>query len=146
MTDNSYNIYMVTKVFINLPVKDLAASMDFFSKLGFSFNEQFTNEQAACLQVSDTVSVMLLVEEFFQTFTRKEIVDATKMTEVLTALLVESREAVDVLLEKALEAGAEEGSEAQDRGFMYSRSFEDPDGHIWEIFFMDENAVAENMQ
>ncbi len=137
---------MVTKVFINLPVKDLAASMDFFSKLGFSFNEQFTNEQAACLQVSDTVSVMLLVEEFFQTFTRKEIVDATKMTEVLTALLVESREAVDVLLEKALEAGAEEGSEAQDRGFMYSRSFEDPDGHIWEIFFMDENAVAENMQ
>lgn len=137
---------MVTKVFINLPVKDLAASMDFFSKLGFSFNEQFTNEQAACLQVSDTVSVMLLVEEFFQTFTREEIVDATKMTEVLTALLVESREAVDVLLEKALEAGAEEGSEAQDRGFMYSRSFEDPDGHIWEIFFMDENAVAENMQ
>jgi predicted lactoylglutathione lyase len=137
---------MVTKVFINLPVKDLAASMDFFSKLGFSFNEQFTNEQAACLQVSDTVSVMLLVEEFFQTFTRKEIVDATKMTEVLTALLVESREAVDVLLEKALEAGAEEGNEAQDRGFMYSRSFEDPDGHIWEIFFMDENAVAENMQ
>lgn len=136
---------MVTKVFINVPVKDLAASMDFFGKLGFSFNEQFTNEQGACLQVTDTVSVMLLVEEFFQTFTNKEIVNATEMTEVLTALSVESREAVDALLEKALEAGAEEAREPQDQGFMYSRSFEDPDGHIWEIFFMDEHGIAESM-
>jgi uncharacterized protein len=135
---------MTTKVFINLPVKDLAASMDFFGRLGFSFNEQFTNENAACLVLSDTVFVMLLVEEFFQTFTKKEIVDATKMTEVLTALSVESREAVDELLAKALEAGAEEGREAQDQGFMYSRSFEDPDGHVWEIFFMDESTIAES--
>lgn len=135
---------MATKVFINLPVKDLAASMDFFGKLGFSFNEQFTDENAACLVVSDTVFAMLLVEGFFQTFTKKEIVDATKMTEVLTALSVGSREEVDALLEKALEAGAEEAREVQDQGFMYSRSFEDPDGHIWEIFCMDEKAVAES--
>ncbi len=133
---------MTTKVFINLPVKDLAASMDFFGRLGFSFNDQFTDENAACLVISDTLFVMLLTEDFFQTFTKKEIVDATKMTEVLTALSVESREAVDVFLDKALEAGAEEAREVQDQGFMYSRSFEDPDGHIWEVFFMDEVAVA----
>lgn len=135
---------MASKVFINLPVKDLAASMDFYGKLEFSFNEQFTNENAACLVVSDTVFVMLLVEDFFQTFIKKEIVDATKMTEVLVALSVEDREAVDVFLEKAFEAGAIEAREVQDQGFMYSRSFEDPDGHIWEIFWMDEKSVAES--
>jgi predicted lactoylglutathione lyase len=134
---------MTTKVFINLPVKDLAASMDFFGRVGFVFNEDFTNENAACLIVSDTVYVMLLTEEFFQTFTKKEIVDATKMTEVLTALSVESKEAVDDLLEKALEAGAQEGREGEDQELMYSRSFEDPDGHMWEIFCMDESKVVE---
>ncbi|MBP9728511.1 MAG: VOC family protein [Candidatus Moranbacteria bacterium] len=134
---------MATKVFINLPVKDLAASMDFFGKLGFSFNEQFTDENAACLIIDESVFVMLLVEDFFQTFTKKEVVDATKMTEVLTALSMENREDVDILLEKALEAGAQEAREVQDQGFMYSRSFEDPDGHIWEIFYMDEKAMTE---
>ncbi len=134
---------MATKVFINLPVKDLAASMDFFGKLGFSFNEQFTDENAACLIIDESVFVMLLVEDFFQTFTKKEVVDATKMTEVLTALSMENREDVDILLEKALEAGAQEAREVQDQGFMYNRSFEDPDGHIWEIFYMDEKAMTE---
>lgn len=129
---------------MNLPVKDLAASMDFFGKLELSFNEQFTDENAACLVVSDTVFVMLVVEEFFQTFTKKEIVDATKMTEVFIALSVDDREAVDAFLEKALEAGAVEAREVQDQGFMYSRSFEDPDGHIWEFFCMDEKAVTES--
>lgn len=134
---------MTHKIFVNLPVKDLAVSMEFFGKLGFEFNPEFTNESAACMVVSENIFVMLLTENFFQTFTKKEVADATKTTEVLTALSVESREAVDELLGVALEAGGQEARELQDLGFMYSRSFEDPDGHIWEIFYMDEKAVAE---
>lgn len=136
---------MITKIFVNLPVKDLGVSMEFFGKLGFTFNEQFTDENAACMVVSENIFVMLLVENFFQTFIKKEIADATKTTEVLTALSVETREAVDELLTVALEAGAAETREAQDNGFMYNRAFEDPDGHIWEIFFMDEKLAAEEM-
>ncbi|MBP7060670.1 MAG: VOC family protein [Candidatus Moranbacteria bacterium] len=134
---------MTHKIFVNLPVKDLAVSMEFFGKLGFEFNPEFTNESAACMVVSENIFVMLLTENFFQTFTKKEVADATKTTEVLTALSVESRETVDELLSVALEAGGQEAREPQDPGFMYSRSFEDPDGHIWEIFYMDEKAVAE---
>lgn len=133
---------MATKIFVNLPVKDLAVSMEFFGKLGFEFNPEYTNENAACMVVSDDIFVMLLLEDFFQTFTKKEVADAKSVTEVLTALSVETREAVDELLAVALEAGAAEAREAQDLGFMYSRSFEDPDGHIWEIVYMDEKAVA----
>lgn len=134
---------MAQKIFVNLPVKDLSVSMDFFSKLGFEFNPEFTNENAACMVVSESIFVMLLVEGFFQTFTKKDIADTTKVTEVLTALSVESREAVDRFLTTALEAGAEESREAQDLGFMYSRAFEDPDGHMWEVFYMDEKVVVE---
>lgn len=134
---------MAQKIFVNLPVKDLSVSMDFFSKLGFEFNPEFTNENAACMVVSESIFVMLLVEGFFQTFTKKDIADTTKVTEVLTALSVESREAVDRFLTTALEAGAEEAREAQDLGFMYSRAFEDPDGHMWEVFYMDEKVVVE---
>ncbi len=137
---------MAQKIFINLPVKDLSVSMDFFSKLGFEFNPEFTNESGACMVVSESIFVMLLTETFFQTFTKKEIADTTKVTEVLTALSVDSREAVDALLTLALEAGAEEAREAQDLGFMYSRAFGDLDGHIWEIFFMDEKAVTEEVK
>lgn len=128
---------------MNLPVKDLAVSMEFFGKLGFEFNPDFANENGVCMVVSDNIFVMLLMEDFFQTFTKKEVADATKTTEVLTALSVESREAVDELLSVALEAGGQEAREPQDHGFMYGRSFEDPDGHIWEIFYMDEKAVSE---
>ncbi len=134
---------MDTKIFVNLPVKDLGVTMEFFGKLGFEFNPQFTNENAACMVVSQDIYVMLLVESFFQTFTKKELADATKVTEVITALSVESREAADELLALALEAGAEEAREVQDLGFMYSRSFSDPNGHIWEVFWMDEAAAAE---
>ncbi len=134
---------MDTKIFVNLPVKDLGVTMEFFGKLGFEFNPQFTNENAACMVVSQDIFVMLLVESFFQTFTKKELADATKVTEVITALSVESREAADELLTLALEAGAEEAREVQDLGFMYSRSFSDPNGHIWEVFWMDEAAAAE---
>lgn len=134
---------MTHKIFVNLPVKDLAVSMEFFGKLGFEFNPDFANENGVCMVVSDNIFVMLLMEDFFQTFTKKEVADATKTTEVLTALSVESREAVDELLGVALEAGGQEAREPQDHGFMYGRSFEDPDGHIWEIFYMDEKAVSE---
>lgn len=134
---------MATKIFMNLPVKDLQVSMEFFGKLGFQFNPDFTNENGACMMVSENIFVMLLAEEFFQTFTKKEIVDATKMTEVITALSVESREEVDERMGVALEAGAEEAREPQDHGFMYGRSFQDLDGHIWEVFYMDQQQVAE---
>lgn len=136
---------MDTKIFVNLPVKDLDVTMEFFTKLGFEFNPKFTNENAACMVVSQDIFVMLLTENFFQTFTKKELADATKVTEVITALSVESREAVDELVAVALEAGAEEAREAQDMGFMYSRSFSDPNGHIWEAFWMDEAAAAEEV-
>jgi uncharacterized protein len=128
---------MVKQIFVNLPVHDLQATMEFFGKLGFTFNEQFTDENATCMVIGENLYVMLLTEAFFQTFITKEIADTTKVTEVLNALSVESREEVDEMMDKAVEAGATESREPQDQGFMYSRAFEDLDGHIWEIFYMD---------
>lgn len=132
---------MGTKVFMNLPVKDLDKSKEFFAKLGFSFNLQFTNKNAACMVISEDNYAMLLVESFFKTFTKKEIVNAKQSTEVLVALSAESKENVDKMLHAALAAGAKEANEPQDHGFMYGRSFEDLDGHIWEIFWMDPKMV-----
>ncbi|NHI03327.1 Glyoxalase family protein [Candidatus Nitrosotalea sp. TS] len=132
---------MGTKIFINLPVKDLNKSKEFFAKLGFTFNPQFTNQNAACMIISEDNYAMLLVESFFKTFTKKEIVDAKKNTEVLIALSAENKAKVDEMLGKALAAGAKEPRAPQDHGFMYGRSFEDPDGHIWEIFWMDPKAI-----
>lgn len=128
---------MVKQIFVNLPVHDLQATMEFFGKLGFAFNEQFTDENAACMVIGENLYVMLLTEAFFQTFITKEIADTNKVTEVLNALSVESREEVDEMMDKAVEAGATESREPQDQGFMYSRAFEDLDGHIWEVFYMD---------
>lgn len=128
---------MVKQIFVNLPVSNLEATMEFFGKLGFTFNEQFTDENAACMVIGENLYTMLLTEAFFQTFIIKEIADTTKVTEVLNALSVESREEVDEMMAKALEAGANEPREPQDQGFMYSRAFEDLDGHIWEVFYMD---------
>ncbi len=130
---------MATQIFINLPVKDLNKSIEFFTKLGYTFNAQFTNENATCMIVSDTIFVMLLVESFFQTFISKEIADAKKTTEVILAISKESKEAVDSQVDKALAAGGIAPKEPQDLGFMYSRNFEDLDGHIWEIFWMNPN-------
>jgi predicted lactoylglutathione lyase len=135
---------MVKQIFVNLPVRDLQASKDFFGKLGFTFNEQFTDENAACMVIGENLYAMLLVEPFFQTFIKKEIADATKTTEVLNALSVESREEVDEMMAKALEAGATEPREPQDQGFMYNRAFEDLDGHIWEVFYMDMSQMPES--
>ncbi|SRR6266508_2751082 len=132
---------MNTKIFVNLPVKDLNRAIEFFTKLGFTFNPQFTDENATCMIVGEDIFVMLLVEKFFKTFTKKEISDAAKKTEVIVALSAESRESVDQMLNKVVEAGGKEHKEPQDHGFMYLRSFEDINGHLWEIFYMDESAM-----
>jgi predicted lactoylglutathione lyase len=132
---------MARQIFVNLPVKDLDTSIRFFTGLDFSFNSQFTDETAACMVVSDDIYVMLLVEPFFKGFTSKELVDARKSTEVLVALAVDSRQQVDALVDKALDTGGRPVRDPDDQGFMYTRSFEDPDGHIWEIFWMDESAL-----
>ncbi len=132
---------MATKIFVNLPVKDLQQSMAFFTALGFSFNPQFTDEKAACMILGEDSFVMLLVEEFFKTFTKKQIVDAHTSTEVLIALSADSREKVDEMAKNAIVAGGQEAREAKDHGFMYERSFFDLDGHNWEVMWMDPSAV-----
>lgn len=135
---------MSQKIFVNLPVKDLNRSIEFFTKLGYSFNPKFTDQNATCMIVSDEIYVMLLTEQFFKTFTNKEISDAKKSTEVLISLTADNKEEVNEFMKKALDAGGKEPREPQDHGWMYGRSFEDLDGHIWEIFYMDESAL-ENM-
>lgn len=132
---------MSTKVFINLAVKDLSATKEFFGKLGFTFNPQFTDENAACMIIGPDNFAMLLTEPFFKTFINKEIVDASKSTEVLIALSMDSKEQVDDMVTRAIEAGGTEPRPAQDQGFMYQRDFEDLDGHIWEIFWMDPTTI-----
>jgi predicted lactoylglutathione lyase len=135
---------MPTKIFVNLPVKDLKRTMEFFAHLGFSFNPQFTDEKAACLVINEgSIYAMLITEEFFKTFTRKPISDATKSTEVLIALDAESRQEVDDMIRKAVEAGGTVYMESQDHGWMYGHSFADPDGHQWEILYMDESAIPQ---
>jgi uncharacterized protein len=132
---------MATNLFVNLPVSDLKKSIEFFTKLGFTFNSQFTDETATCMIVAENIFVMLLTKEKFKTFTPKEICDATKSTEVLVALSFESRERVDELVRQAVAAGGTIYNEPQDHGFMYSHGFQDLDGHIWEIFYMDQGAI-----
>lgn len=134
---------MPRKIFVNLPVKDLDKSTDFFKKLGFTFNAQFTDETAACMVISEDIYAMLLTEPKFKIFTPKEIADTSKTTEVLTCLTADSREEVDRLAEAALAAGGREPRPAQDYGFMYGRSFEDLDGHIWELAWMDPAQIQQ---
>ena len=124
-------------IFVNLPVKDLARSVDFFGALGFEFNPQFTDENATYMIVNDQAAVMLLVEQFYSTFTPKKIADASQVSEVLVGVSAESREGVDELLAKATEHGATEVGEPMDMGMMYQRAFHDLDGHKWEIIWMD---------
>ncbi|HET9034059.1 MAG TPA: VOC family protein [Dokdonella sp.] len=129
---------MPRNLYVNLPVKDLERSVDFFDTLGFSFNPKFTNENAACLIINERTSVMLLVEDFFAGFTKKPIADARASTETLLALSLDSRAQVHEFMTKALAAGADPTVEARDYGFMYQHGFADPDGHQWEVFWMDE--------
>ncbi|WP_423802566.1 VOC family protein [Neobacillus sp. SAB-20_R2A] len=131
----------VQNIFVNLPVKNLEKTMGFFSKVGFEFNPQFTNESAACMVINQNMYVMLLVEEYFKSFTKKEIPNTEKSSQAIIALSVESRQEVDKLAEKALAAGATPTNDPQDHGFMYSRSFADLDGHLWEVFFMEASHV-----
>ncbi|WP_327367325.1 VOC family protein [Streptomyces sp. NBC_01217] len=132
---------MPQMIFVNLPVKDLETTKTFFGKLGYSFNPQFSDENTACLVISDTIFAMLLTEPRFKDFTKKEIVDASKSVEVMLALSAESREKVDELVDTALASGGSPANEPVDLGFMYGRSFEDPDHHIWEVVWMDPSAV-----
>jgi uncharacterized protein len=134
---------MSTQIFVNLPVKDLPKSTAFFKTLGFEFNAQFSDETAASMVVSDVIFVMLLTEEKFKTFTPKPICDATKSTEVLVCLTCESRAKVDELVRKALSGGGSTYNEPKDHGFMYAHGFQDPDGHIWELVYMEPGAVPE---
>ncbi|MFC9732671.1 VOC family protein [Streptomyces roseolus] len=130
-------------IFVNLPVKDLDVSKAFYEKLGYSINPQFSDETAACVVISDTIFVMLLTEEKFAGFTApgKAIADASATTQVLLTLNAESREKADELADRALEVGGSPAKEAMDMGFMYGRSFADPDGHHWEVFWMDPAAT-----
>jgi predicted lactoylglutathione lyase len=128
---------MATKIFINLPVKDLERSKAFFNGLGYSFNPQFTDDKAACMVISEHIYVMMLVESYFKTFTKKEVSDAHQATEVLLALDAASREEVQQTITKANELGGSIYAEPQDHGWMYQHSFADPDGHQWEIVYMD---------
>ena len=132
---------MSRQIYVNLPIKNMERSKAFFGALGFSFNPQFTNEQGACMVITDTIYVMLLVEPFFQTFTKKQIADAGKTTEVLICLSCVSRAEVDELVRKAIAAGASTPNAPQDHGFMYGHGFQDLDGHIWELMYMDPNAA-----
>jgi predicted lactoylglutathione lyase len=132
---------MITNIFVNLPVKDLNKTVEFFTKLGFTFSPQFTDENITCMIVGKDIFVMLLVEKFFKTFTKKEISDTTKNTEAIVALSAQSREEVDQMMEKVVNAGGKEARDPQDHGWMYGRSFEDINGHLWEIFYMDESAM-----
>ena len=134
---------MATKIFVNLPVKDLNKSKEFFARLGFSFNEQFTEDKAACLVIGENIFAMLLREEFFKTFTKKEIADAKKTTEALIAIDAESRQQVDDMVKKAAEAGGSIYRDAEDHGWMYGHSFADLDGHQWEVLYMDEAALPQ---
>lgn len=129
------------KMFVNLAVRDLKKSKDFFSALGFSFNPKFTDDNAACMIVSGDAFVMLLTQPFFKTFTTREVCDTSQYTEGLLALSCESRAEVDALVKNALAAGGQHAMDPQDHGFMYGWSSYDPDGHHWEVFWMDPKAA-----
>lgn len=132
---------MSKKIFVNLPVKDLKKSMAFFAALGFGFNMQFTDEATACMVVSDDIYVMLLAEAKFREFTPKPICDATTCTEVLVSLSCQSREELDELVRQAVAAGGTTPTDRKDFGIMVQHGFQDLDGHLWELVFMEPDAT-----
>lgn len=127
-------------IFVNLPVEDLNRSKGFFAKLGYTYNPQFTDDNAACMVISEEIFVMLLRKDFFRNFIKKEIADSSRVAESIVSLTMESRAEVDAILAKALAAGASE-TISMDEGWMYQRGFADLDGHLWEIFYMDMSAM-----
>ena len=128
---------MNRKIFVNLPVSDLDRAMTFFRQLGFSFEPRFTDQTAACMVISPDIYAMLLTEEKFRAFTPKPLCDAHQQTEVLVCLSCDSRQEVDELVQQAIAAGGSTYNEPQDYGFMYGHGFQDPDGHIWELMYME---------
>ncbi|WP_328553150.1 VOC family protein [Streptomyces sp. NBC_00358] len=128
-------------IFVNLPVSDVDTSKKFFTELGYAINPQFSTDDCACVVISDTIIAMMLSKQRYADFTKKRIADATKTSEVLLCLSAESREKVDELVDAAIAAGGSGTGEAQDQGFMYGRAFDDPDGHTWEVMWMDPAAV-----
>jgi predicted lactoylglutathione lyase len=131
-------------LFVNLAVKDLDKSVGFFTKLGFTFDPRFTDETATAMIVNEQAVVMLLVESKFKEFTKKELADPAAQTEAIVAVSAESREDVDRFADKALEAGGSPANDPIDMGFMYGRSFQDPDGHIWEAVWMDPSVLEQS--
>ena len=134
---------MSRKIFVNLPVKDLEKAKAFFAKLGFTFNPQFTDETAACMVISEDIHSMLLTHDKFRQFTDREIA-GPKVLEVMTALSADNRDEVNRLVDAALAGGAKEPRPPQDYGFMFMRSFEDLDGHVWEILWMDPAQIQQS--
>ena len=132
---------MSTKIFVNLPVADLEKSKLFFQKLGYQVNPQFTDNNAACMVLSDQIFVMLLVKDFFKQFITKEITDTSKSVESITAISADSKSEVDRIVEIALGSGGVQYSEPNQMPNMYSRNFTDPDGHLWEYFWMDPASI-----
>lgn len=132
---------MATQIFVNLPVKNLNRSVAFFTQLGHTFDPRFTDDTATCMIVADDIFVMLLTEPKFQSFSPNPICDASKCTEVLLALSCESREQVHEMVRKAVAAGGSTYSEPKDYGFMLQHGYRDPDGHIWELLYMDPSAL-----
>ncbi|HEY5613049.1 MAG TPA: glyoxalase/bleomycin resistance/extradiol dioxygenase family protein [Lysobacter sp.] len=131
---------MPTRIFVNLPVKSLDRSVAFFAHLGYTFDPRFTDKNATCMVVGENIFVMLLVESFFQTFTTKPVADAHRTTEAIVCIEVDSRAAVDSLVDKALAFGATRSSETRDYGSMYQRGYQDLDGHLWELLHMKPDA------
>ncbi|MDZ5782564.1 VOC family protein [Marinococcus luteus] len=129
------------QIFVNIPVKNLEASMEFFQTVGFSFDQRFTGENAACMILGSGMYVMLLQEAFFQTFTNKNVADTSREAEAILVISADSKEEVNEIVQKALDAGGRPSNEPMDGGFMYGWSFQDIDGHLWEVMYMDENAV-----
>lgn len=133
---------MAKMIFVNLPVRDLAKSTAFYTAVGAAQNPQFSDDTASCMVISESIFVMLLSHERWATFTQKPIVDARNASEVMLALSCDTREAVDVLTDAAGAAGGKaDVNPKQDHGFMYGRSFEDLDGHVWETFWMDTSQM-----
>ena len=131
---------MVNSLFINLPIENLKKSVDFFSQLGFTFNPQFTDEQSTCMIISDNIFVMLLEKAKFQSFIEKPIA-SRDTTEAILALSCDSADEVRTLTQKALELGARKLNEPEDMGFMFSWGFEDLDGHLWDVFWMNPDHI-----
>ncbi len=135
---------MIKQIFVNLPVKDLEKTKEFWGKLGFTFNAQFSDQKAASLVLGENIYAMLITEPYYKTFIKKEIADSSKVSEVINAVSVETKERVDKLYDQAIEAGALSYKDADDYGWMYSRAFQDLDGHLWEILYMDITKVPAN--